>query len=71
MTRETAAIQDFLLEESRASRIPGTDEVAQDLLSTLRAGISPIVNALSTILFLLSSLFVMLFFATKTRKKIF
>ena len=37
MTRETAAIQDFLLEESRASRIPGTDEVAQDLLSTLRA----------------------------------
>ena len=41
------------------------------LLSTLRAGISPIVNALSTILFLLSSLFVMLFFATKTSKKIF
>jgi spermidine/putrescine transport system permease protein len=40
------------------------------LLSTLRAGVSPIVNALSTILLLLSSLLVMLFFSPKIRSRI-
>lgn len=40
------------------------------LLSMLRSGISPIVNALSTILLLLSALFVMLFFSPKIRSRI-
>lgn len=40
------------------------------LLSTLRAGVSPIVNALSAILLLLSSLLVMLFFSPKIRSRI-
>ena len=40
------------------------------LLSMLRSGISPIVNALSTILLLLSSLMVMLFFSPKIRSRI-
>lgn len=40
------------------------------LLSTLRAGVSPIVNALSTILLILSSLLVMLFFSLKIRSRI-
>jgi len=40
------------------------------LLSTLRAGVSPIVNALSTILLLLSSILVMLFFSPKIRSRI-
>lgn len=40
------------------------------LLSTLRAGVSPIVNALSTILLLLSSALVMLFFSPKIRSRI-
>ena len=40
------------------------------LLSTLRSGVSPIVNALSAILLLLSSLLVMLFFSPKIRARI-
>jgi spermidine/putrescine transport system permease protein len=40
------------------------------LLSMLRSGISPIVNALSTILLLLSSLLVMFFFSPKIRNRI-
>ena len=40
------------------------------LLSMLRSGISPIVNALSTILLILSSLLVMLFFSPKIRSRI-
>lgn len=40
------------------------------LLSMLRSGISPIVNALSTILLLLSALLVMLFFSPKIRSRI-
>ncbi|MCP5506250.1 MAG: ABC transporter permease [Chlamydiales bacterium] len=40
------------------------------LLSMLRSGISPIVNALSTILLLLSALLVMLFFSPKIRTRI-
>ncbi|MCB1106623.1 MAG: ABC transporter permease subunit, partial [Chlamydiia bacterium] len=40
------------------------------LLSTLRSGVSPIVNALSAILLLLSSLLVMLFFSPKIRSRI-
>jgi len=40
------------------------------LLSMLRTGISPIVNALSTILLLLSSILVMIFFSPKIRSKI-
>ena len=40
------------------------------LLSTLRAGVSPIVNALSTILLLLSSGLVLLFFSPKIRSRI-
>ncbi len=40
------------------------------LLSMLRSGISPIVNALSTILFLLSALLVMLFFSPKIRSRV-
>ena len=40
------------------------------LLSTLRSGVSPIVNALSTILLLLSSLLVLLFFSPKIRSRI-
>ncbi|MCB1085231.1 MAG: ABC transporter permease subunit [Chlamydiia bacterium] len=41
------------------------------LLSMLRSGISPIVNALSTLLFLLSGLLVMLFFSPKIRSRLF
>ncbi len=41
------------------------------LLSMLRSGISPIVNALSTILLLLSALLVLLFFSPKIRSRIF
>ncbi|MDN3508989.1 MAG: ABC transporter permease subunit [Candidatus Neptunochlamydia sp.] len=40
------------------------------LLSMLRSGTSPIVNALSTILLLLSTLLVMLFFSPKIRSRI-
>ncbi|MCB1115433.1 MAG: ABC transporter permease [Chlamydiia bacterium] len=40
------------------------------LLSMLRSGISPIVNALSTILLLLSALLVILFFSPKIRSRI-
>jgi len=40
------------------------------LLSMLRSGISPIVNALSTILLLLSSVLVLLFFSPKIRSRI-
>ena len=40
------------------------------LLSMLRSGISPIVNALSTILLLLSAILVMLFFSPKIRSRI-
>lgn len=40
------------------------------LLSMLRTGISPIVNALSALLLLLSSVFVMLFFSPKIRTRI-
>lgn len=40
------------------------------LLSMLRSGISPIVNALSTVLLFLSSIFVMFFFSPKIRSKI-
>lgn len=40
------------------------------LLSMLRSGILPIVNALSTILLLLSALLVMLFFSPKIRSRI-
>ncbi|NGX51356.1 MAG: Inner membrane ABC transporter permease protein YdcV [Chlamydiae bacterium] len=40
------------------------------LLSMLRSGISPIVNALSTILLLLSGILVMFFFRPKIRSKI-
>jgi len=40
------------------------------LLSMLRSGISPVVNALSTILLLLSAAFVTLFFSPKIRSRI-
>lgn len=40
------------------------------LLSMLRVGISPIVNALSTILLVLSSILVMIFFSPKIRSRI-
>ncbi len=40
------------------------------LLSLLQSGISPIVNALSTILLLLSALLVMVFFSPKIRSRI-
>ncbi|MEM8727188.1 MAG: ABC transporter permease [Chlamydiota bacterium] len=40
------------------------------LLSMLRSGVSPIVNALSTVLLLLSTLLVMLFFSPKIRSRI-
>jgi len=40
------------------------------LLSTLRSGISPVVNALATLLFLLSSILAMLFFSPKVRSRI-
>ena len=40
------------------------------ILSMLRSGISPILNALSAILFLLSGVFVMLFFSSKIRTRI-
>lgn len=40
------------------------------LLSTLRSGVSPVVNALSTILLLLSGILVMLFFSPKIRSRI-
>lgn len=40
------------------------------LLSTLRSGVSPVVNALSAILFLLSSFLVLLFFSPKIRSRI-
>lgn len=41
------------------------------ILSMLRSGISPIVNALSAILLVLSSLLVCFFFSLKTRTRIF
>lgn len=41
------------------------------ILSMIRSGVSPVVNALSSVLLFLSSLFVLLFFSLKTRIKIF
>ncbi len=41
------------------------------ILSMLRSGVSPVVNALSAILLFFSSLFVFLFFSLKTRFRIF
>ena len=41
------------------------------ILSMLRSGISPVVNALSAVLLILSSLLVLLFFSLKTRSRIF
>ncbi len=41
------------------------------ILSMLRSGVSPVVNALSAILLLLSSLLVLLFFSVKSRLRIF
>lgn len=41
------------------------------ILSMLRSGVSPIVNALSALLLFLSSLLVMIFFSLKTRIRIF
>ncbi|MBS0620941.1 MAG: ABC transporter permease [Verrucomicrobia bacterium] len=41
------------------------------ILSMLRSGISPIVNALSAVLLVLSSALVLLFFSLKTRTRIF
>ncbi|MDX8431532.1 MAG: ABC transporter permease [Candidatus Algichlamydia australiensis] len=41
------------------------------LLSMIRQGISPVVNALSTLLLLLSSLLVLLFFSPKIRTRIY
>ncbi|MBI3236257.1 MAG: ABC transporter permease subunit [Chlamydiales bacterium] len=41
------------------------------ILSMLRSGISPVVNALSAVLLLLSSALVFLFFSLKTRSRIF
>ncbi len=41
------------------------------ILSMLRSGISPVVNALSAVLLILSSLMVFLFFSLKTRSRIF
>lgn len=41
------------------------------ILSMLRSGVSPVVNALSAILLVLSSLLVLLFFSVKTRLRIF
>lgn len=41
------------------------------ILSMLRSGVSPVVNALSTLLLFLSSLLVLIFFSLKTRVRIF
>lgn len=41
--------------------------ISLHLLSMIRIGISPVVNALSAVLFVLSSLLVLLFFSTKQR----
>jgi spermidine/putrescine transport system permease protein len=41
------------------------------ILSMLRSGVSPVVNALSAVLLLLSSLLVLAFFSLKTRSRIF
>jgi len=41
------------------------------ILSMLRSGVSPIVNALSAVLLALSSLLVLIFFSLKTKTKIF
>lgn len=41
------------------------------ILSMIRSGVSPIVNALSSLLLFLSSLFVWIFFSLKTRTRIF
>ncbi|MES2122832.1 MAG: ABC transporter permease [Chlamydiota bacterium] len=41
------------------------------ILSMLRSGISPVVNALSAVLLVLSSLLVLIFFSLKTRTRIF
>lgn len=41
------------------------------ILSMLRSGVSPVVNALSAILLVLSSLLVLLFFSVKSRLRIF
>lgn len=41
------------------------------IVSMLRSGVSPVVNALSTLLLFLSSLLVLIFFSIKTRFRIF
>jgi spermidine/putrescine transport system permease protein len=41
------------------------------ILSMLRSGISPIVNALTAVLLVLSSILVVIFFSLKTRTRIF
>ncbi|HEY5260092.1 MAG TPA: ABC transporter permease, partial [Rhabdochlamydiaceae bacterium] len=41
------------------------------ILSMIRSGVSPVVNALSTLLLFLSSVLVWIFFSLKTRKGIF
>jgi ABC-type spermidine/putrescine transport system permease subunit II len=41
------------------------------ILSMLRSGVSPVVNALSAVLLFLSSLLVFVFFSLKTRVRIF
>lgn len=41
------------------------------ILSMLRTGICPVVNALSAVLFLLSGLFALLFFSLQSRAKVF
>jgi len=41
------------------------------ILSMLRSGVSPVVNALTSILLLLSSCLVLIFFSLRTRTKLF
>lgn len=48
-----------------------TQTLSLYILSMIRTGVTPVVNALSTILLALSSLLVLLFFQLKTRTRIF
>lgn len=47
-----------------------TQTLSLYILSMLRTGVSPIVNALSAVLLFLSSFFVLFFFSLKTRRRI-
>ncbi|MCY3975158.1 MAG: ABC transporter permease [Simkaniaceae bacterium] len=50
---------------------PSCQTLSLYLLSMLKTGISPMINALSTVLFLVSGLFIVLFCVSKARHRVF